>query len=130
MPLATVLGTDMSKSSDRLKRPGYVITSTAEAYVAPLAHSSYEKLKVRSDKASQLLPLSWLALSFDGLLFVWCSVNSPLPKMPTCMYSRWQKQAQYPRLTASESRPVCFPEMKWRVKTSHCSVRFSAWVWN
>ena len=85
--LATVLSTDMSKSLDKMIKLGYVIASTAEAYMAPLAHSNYENLKVWSDKASQLLPLSWLALSFDGLLFLWCSVNGPLPKRPTCMSS-------------------------------------------
>jgi hypothetical protein len=70
MQLATVLGTEMSKSSDKMIKPGYIYASTAEAYMAPLAHSSYENLKVCSDKASQLLPFSWLALSFDGLLFL------------------------------------------------------------
>jgi hypothetical protein len=58
IPLATVLSTDMSKSSDKMIKLGYVIASTAEAYMAPLAHSSYENLKVWSDKASKLLPLS------------------------------------------------------------------------
>ena len=70
---SSVLSTDTSKSSDKMIQPGYVIASTAEAYMSPLAHSSYENLKVWSDKASQLLPLSWLGLSFDGLLFIWCS---------------------------------------------------------
>jgi hypothetical protein len=58
LPLETILGIDMSECSVKIIKPGYVIASTSEAYMASLALSSYEFLEVWPDKASQRLPIS------------------------------------------------------------------------
>jgi hypothetical protein len=90
--------------------------------MASLALSSYEFLEVWPDKASQRLPISWLSLSCDSLLFIWCSVNGPLPKRPICTYSWWQKQIQYPTQTASQSRHGFLPNDE--VKSKDITLQF------